>query len=52
MMQKNMTETLAYGHSSESAQRGLLNKYYFNEFLRSCILDKSSLSIGRVILGK
>ena len=24
---ENMTETLAYGYSSESAQRDLLNKY-------------------------
>ena len=50
-----MTETLSNGYSSESTQRELSNKYQldkvwmvFEKYFLSCILDESSLSIGRV----
>ena len=50
-----MTETVAYGYSSESTQRGLSNKYQhyrvymvIKKSLRPCALDESSLSFGRV----
>ena len=51
-----MTETLAYGYSSESAQRELSNEYLhdkdgFQRSLHPCALDESSLSIGRVKIG-
>ena len=49
-----MTETLAYGYSSESTNRELSNEYQgldgFQKSLHSCALDGSSLSIGRVNL--
>ena len=56
MMQKTckMIETLAHGHSSQSAQRELSNEYQndrvliFFKSLRPCALGESSLSIGRV----
>ena len=47
--------TLAHGYSSDSTQWGLSNEYqhdrismFFQKYLRSCALDESSLSIGRV----
>ena len=43
-----MTETLAYGYSSESTQRELSNEYQFDRVLRPCALNESSPSIGRV----
>ena len=50
-----MTETLAYGYSSERTQRELSNEYQtwqgydgFQKSLRPCASDGSSLSIGRV----
>ena len=53
-----MTETLAHGYSSESTEQELSDEYQhdrvfskhdgFQRFLRSCSLDESSLSIGRV----
>ena len=49
-----MTETLANGYSSKSTQRELSNEYVHDRvymvlnFSRSCALDESSLSIGRV----
>ena len=47
-----MTETLAYGYSSESTQLELSNDYPqgldgFQKSLHPCALDESSLSIGR-----
>ena len=52
-----MTETLANGYSSESAQRELSNEYQldcldgFQHFLQFSLMDESSLSIGRVNVG-
>ena len=50
-----MTETLAYGYSSESTQRQQSNEYQhdrvfmvFQRIFVSFALDESSLSIGRV----
>ena len=50
-----MAETLAHEYSSESTQRELSNEYQDDRVkvvsqksLRSCPLDESSLSIGRV----
>ena len=48
-----MTETRAYGYSSESTQGELSNIYHyvlngFKKSLHPCTLDESSLSIGRV----
>ena len=48
-----MTETLAYGCSSESTQLELSNEYQqaldnFQESLSPCALDESCLSIRRV----
>ena len=50
-----MTETLANGYSSESTQQEHSNEYQhdrvemvFKKSLRSCALDESRLSIGRV----
>ena len=47
-----MTETLAYGYSSESTQRALSSEYQgsddFQKSLHLCAIDKSSLNIGRV----
>ena len=50
-----MTETMAHGYSFESTQQKLSNEYkhdrvwmFFLKSLRSCVLDESSLSIGRV----
>ena len=58
MMQKNckkMTETLAYGYSSERPQRELSNEYQydrvymvFQKSLHYCSLDENSLTILRV----
>ena len=55
-MKKNwkMTETLAYGYSSESTQWELPDEYQhdemilddFRKILRPCALDERSLSIG------
>ena len=49
-----MIETMAYGYSPESTQWGLSNKYQhgggldvFQKSLRLCVLNESSLSIGR-----
>ena len=59
MVQKpyKMTETLAYGYSSESSRRELSNEYQhkqglggFQTFLHHFASDESSLSIGRVNL--
>ena len=60
IMQKilKMTEPpLAHGYSYESAQRELSTEYQhnrvsmvFKKSLRPCVLNKSSLSIGRVRL--
>ena len=50
-----MTETLANGYSSESTRRELSNEYWsqgldgFQKSLSPCALDKSNLSIGRLI---
>ena len=52
-----MTETLAYGYSSESTQVELSNEYQHDmvkmvfKSLRPCALDESSLSIRRVKSG-
>ena len=47
-----MTETLAYGYSSESPQWELSTDIQgldsFQRYLRPCALDRSSLSIARV----
>ena len=50
-----MVETLAYGYSSENAQRELSNEFQndsvlwvFKDYLRPFALDESILSIGRV----
>ena len=44
-----MTETLAHGYSSESAQREPSNEYQHDRVkMASCALDESSFSIGRV----
>ena len=55
MMQKywKITETLAYGYSSESTQQELWVLIWqgldgFQKYLHLCALDESSLSIGRV----
>ena len=52
---KKMTETLAYGYSSEGTQRELSKEYQhdrvkmlFKKPLRPCPLVESSLTIGRV----
>ena len=53
-----MDETLAYGYSSESAERELSNEYQhdrvwvvFKKYLHPCVMDESSPSIGRVNIG-
>ena len=49
-----MTGTLAHGHSSESTQQELSNKYqhessdFFKKPMHSCALDESGFSIERV----
>ena len=50
-----MTETLAYGYSSESTQQALSNEYQhdrvqmvFKKTLHPCDSDKSRLNIGKV----
>ena len=51
-----MIETLAHGYSYESTQRELSNMTGFldviQKSLNSCALNESSLSIGRVDIGR